>query len=70
MMKRLRITLGALCLFLGALGAGMFVPERTVAAEAESDLQCWYFWWQEPQCTFCVSGCFGDDWDCCTVSPT
>ena len=55
------ITIKALIIGLVA-GALSGTP---ASARDEGSLQCWYFWWQEPRCTFCFTNCFGPNWDCC-----
>jgi hypothetical protein len=54
-------------MFLTAMTAGGFLGSPEAQAVEESDLQCWHFWWQEPQCSFCAFSCFGVEWDCCTA---
>lgn len=53
---------------VGLFVAGLALVGTTAAARrAQADtnnLQCWYFWWQDPQCTFCLGPCLPGG-DCC-----
>jgi hypothetical protein len=54
-------------LFAIGLAVGGLFPTQAARAEG-NDLQCWYFWWQEPQCTFCAFQCLPGG-ECCITGP-
>jgi len=55
--------------FIGAVaGTLMASSAKPVSAATKTTYkQCWYFWWQDPQCTFCAGDCLPGG-DCCSYN--
>jgi hypothetical protein len=57
-------------IFAAGIACALLVGDaREAYAQAAEQKQCWYFWWQDPQCTFCAGACLPGG-DCCTVNPS